>query len=136
MDERDIRGLKFRYLLWLYKTTKEALDRTERKFTQLEVDRGILQRMEEAANALGPDQGEALAPQLQELRDYVDKKERDGKDLKFDGGDLKPEHRFLVMKLESIEKVAADQLGREALDEIRVSYEREMRRRILESKGH
>ena len=38
MDKKDEKNLKIRYLTWLYKTVKEAFDRYERKFTQVEID--------------------------------------------------------------------------------------------------
>ena len=43
--DKDSRNLKKRYLIWLYKTTKEALDRIERKFTQADIDKFILMDM-------------------------------------------------------------------------------------------
>ena len=46
MDSRDEKNLNKRYLVWLYKTTKEAFDRFERKFTQLEIDKTILKEIE------------------------------------------------------------------------------------------
>lgn len=45
-DNLNTKKLKTRYLVWLYKTTKERLDRIDRKFTQLEVDRFILRELE------------------------------------------------------------------------------------------
>ena len=48
MDKKDEKNLRIRYLTWLYKTTKEAFDCYERKFTQLEIDEFILKEMEKA----------------------------------------------------------------------------------------
>ena len=45
MDAKEIKNLKKRYLIWFYKTTKEALDKIERKFTQMEIDKFILKEL-------------------------------------------------------------------------------------------
>ncbi len=46
MKENDILNLKKRYLLWLYKETKETLDRVDRKFTQIDIDKFILEELQ------------------------------------------------------------------------------------------
>ena len=48
MEKNDILNLKKRYLIWLYKETKEALDRVDRKFTQIEIDKFILEELQKA----------------------------------------------------------------------------------------
>ena len=45
MDAKEIKNLKKRYLIWFYKTAKEALDKIERKFTQTEIDKFILKEL-------------------------------------------------------------------------------------------
>ena len=46
MNSQDVKNLKKRYFVWLYKTTKEAFDKFERKFTQTEIDKDILQELQ------------------------------------------------------------------------------------------
>ena len=51
MELDDILKLKKRYLIWLYKETKEAHDRVDRKFTQIDIDRCILEELQKCAIA-------------------------------------------------------------------------------------
>jgi ethanolamine ammonia-lyase large subunit len=128
MEKLDLKQLKKRYLLWLYKTTKEALDRIERKFTQLEVDRVILKELEKQ------DKSKKAQKQIAEFRAYILNKEIDGISLKYEGKELKPEYYFLDLKLRAIEKTIAQELGAATLSKIKGAYEQEMTRRILEEK--
>ena len=130
MQRHDTRNLKKRYLVWLYKTTKESLDRIERKFTQLEIDRLILGRLKKL------DRQKKVSSFIADLKTYIQNKEKDGLGLKYSGLNVKPEYYFLVLKLEAIEETIVQELGRKALLEIKSLYEREMTRRILESKEH
>lgn len=130
MNPLDRRCLKGRYLLWLYKTTREELERIERKFTQLEIDNFLLKEL------CAGKAGENYRSFIDEFRAYVEKKQREGARLKFAAGGLKPEYAFLAAKLKAIEKAIAKTLGRPRLAEIKSLYELEMRRRILESHDH
>jgi len=130
MQRHDTRNLKKRYLVWLYKTTKESLDRIERKFTQLEIDRLILGRLKKL------DRQKKVSSFIADFKTYIQNKEKDGLGLKYSGLNVKPEYYFLVLKLEAIEETIVQELGRKALLEIKSLYEREMTRRILESKEH
>lgn len=125
MDKQEIKSLKRRYLIWLYKTTKEAKDLIERKFTQLEIDRFILR---ELVN-LGKDK--KLEKFITEFKTYIQSKEREGLILKYEGKRLKPDYHFLVLKLKAIEKAIVKELGKSALQEIKSLYEKEMIERIL-----
>lgn len=129
-ENHDLINLKKRYLLWLYKTTKEALDRIERKFTQLEVDRFLLQELEDTAKDPG------LAKYLDELKAYIGAKEKEGLELMYRGARLNPEYHFLVLKLAAIEKAILQKLGRKGLEDIKILYQQEMERRILRSTEH
>jgi hypothetical protein len=136
MQKQDIKNLKFRYLLWLYKTTKEEIDRVERKFTQLDIDKEIFQYILKHANFSQVREKNKFNKLLKDFEEYIDKKEKDGLNLKFEQGKLKPEYYFLLLKLQAIAKTIVKQFGRKVMDQIKSLYEGEMRRRILESKGH
>lgn len=130
MDERDLKNLKKRYLIWLYKATKEALDKIERKFTQLEIDNFILRQLKGGKNAGKIDKF------IAELEEYIRNKEKDSLCLKFENKELKPDFRFLDLKLKAIEKSIVKELGRKALKEIKLLYETEMTQRILKNTEH
>jgi len=130
MDKKDKKGLKGRYLLWLYKTTKEALDRIERKFTQLEIDRFILKELKKSGR------DKSLQRFIREFEAYVQNKENEGLILKYENKSLKPDYRFLALKLKAIESSIIKELGKNALKEIKALYEKEMTERILRSTEH
>jgi len=130
MGKKDALSLKKRYLLWLYKTTKEALDRMERKFTQVEIDRFLIAEIERLDPA-----GKA-SRNIEEFMRYVENKEREGQGLKYSGRELSPEYYFLALKLKAVEKAIRKFLGGRALKEIKALYEDEMMQRILKSTEH
>jgi hypothetical protein len=131
MNSLDRKNLKKRYLIWFYKTIRESLDKIERKFTQLEIDRQILKEMR-AADAQGN-----LKKYIDEFVLYIDKKESDGNILKYDDkGELTPDYDHLKTKLEAIEKVIRREFGSSTLQEIRQMYEDEMTQRIVKSVEH
>jgi vancomycin resistance protein YoaR len=136
MDGRDIKNLKFRYLLWLYKTTKDTFDRTERKFTQVDIDKKVMRYMGENFNSRNLKKKNEARKLLQDFKEYINKKEKDGRELKFDGRKLTPEYYHLSLKLEAIEKTIVEELGNSRLREIKALYEQEMRRRIIEAQDH
>ena len=126
----DRKNLKKRYLVWLYKTTKESLDRIERKFTQLEIDRQILCYLKKL------DRQKRAAGFIFDFKTYMANKERQALSLKYEGKNLKSEHYLLDLKLAAIEKVIKDELGKKGFAEIKSLYEKEMTERILKSKEH
>ncbi len=135
MDEKDILALKRRYLLWLYKTTKEAFDRYERKFTQLEIDKFILEEVSrECRQAYLSDEREAIGDQAEAMRVYVAEKENACLKLKYRGKKINPEYLFLDIKLQALEKAIVKELGNEELRRIKNLYEQEMSERILHSR--
>ena len=133
MKKKDARNLKFRYLLWFYKTTKEEVDRIERKFTQLDIDRAILKHIKQK---VGPKAQSKVRGYIEEFKKYVDKKEKDGKVLKYEKQGLRADYYFSTLKLGVIEKVIAEELGGDAKRQIKSLYEEEMRKRILENREH
>jgi hypothetical protein len=135
VDEKDILALKRRYLLWLYKTTKEAFDRYERKFTQLEIDKFILEEVSrECRQAYLSDEREAIGEQAEAMRVYVAEKENACLKLKYRGKKINPEYLFLDIKLQALEKAIVKELGNEELRRIKNLYEQEMSERILHSR--
>ncbi len=129
MKKEDIKNLKRRYLIWFYKTTKEALDKIERKFTQSQIDRFILKELRSKERA-------GLKKSIDEFEAYIESKEKTGIELKYDGNNLKSDYEFLCLKLEVIEKVIVKTLRLKALKEIKALYEKEMTERILKSTEH
>lgn len=73
---------------------------------------------------------------LNDFKEYIDKKEKDGRELKFDGRKLQPEYYQLLLKLEAIEKAVVEEFGRTKLKKIKALYEHEMERRIIEAQDH
>lgn len=134
MDNKDLKNLKKRYLIWLYKTTKEAFDKYERKFTQADIDRFLLVEMEkELKNAYLPEEKEQLEKYVNDFRDYIAEKQKACAVLKYKDKKIKPEFLFLDVKLEAIEKAISAEFGRRTLEEIKALYEKEMTERILKS---
>lgn len=129
MIKEDLRNLKKRYLVWFYKSTKEALDKIERKFTQVEIDKFILKELKKKGS-------KDVKSFIDDFEVYIQKKEQEGLNLKYIGKELRPEYQFLFLKLEAIEKSIIKELGKETLKQIKSSYEREMTERILKSTEH
>jgi len=133
MNRRDEKDLKTRYLTWFYKTTKEEFDKYERKFTQLEIDKFILREMErELKGSYLPHEKKALEKFVNDYRDYIIEKEKACLKLKYKGKKIDPHFIFLDVKLESIEKAIAKELGKAGLKQIKQSYQEEMIRRIIQ----
>ena len=130
MNKQSLKSLKKRYLIWFYKTAKEALDKIERKFTQADIDRFILVELKKSGKE------KTLEPFIAQFQEYIQKKEQDGLNLKFENKKLKPHYVFLALKLEAIEKSIVKELGKKALEEIKLLYEMEMIERILRSTEH
>jgi len=130
MDKQDLKNLKKRYLIWLYKTTKEALDKTERKFTQLEIDKFILKEL----NKL--DKSSKVRQFIADFAAYVQNKEKEALSLKYENKELKPDYCFLVLKLKAVENAIIKEFDKGTLKEIKSLYEKEMTERILKSTEH
>jgi len=137
MNDLDIKNLKKRYFIWLYKTTKEAFDRYERKFTQVEIDRDILLDVENALmGAYLPHEKVELEKLVNNFQEYISTKEKACLELKYQGLRTNPEFIFLDVKLNAIEKLIVKELGRKILEEIKGMYEKEMISRILKRAEH
>ena len=123
MKKNDILNLKKRYLIWLYKETKEALDRVDRKFTQIDIDKFILEELQKNTFA--------DKKFLDEFIIYVNNKEQDCQKIKSGDTYLNSEHQFFSLKLHAIEKSILNELGAEGLEEIKNLYHQEMVDRIF-----
>lgn len=129
MEKKDKKDLEKRYLVWLYKTTREAFDRIERKFTQLEIDRFILKEL------IKSDKDKKARRFIEEFNEYIRSKEKEAVNLKYKNKDLKPDYRFLALKLRAIEKAITRKLGKAELRKIKEIYTQEMLRRIIEERA-
>lgn len=138
MDKQDMKNLKRRYLIWLYKTTKEEFDKFERKFTQIEIDQSILQELEkELKQSYLPEEKQALEKMVNDFRNYIAEKEKVCLSLKYKGKKTNPEFIFCDAKLEAVEKAISEELGSKGLAEIKEIYEKEMLSRIIQAdSGH
>jgi hypothetical protein len=137
MNSQDTKNLKKRYFIWLYKTTKEAFDKYERKFTQVEIDKDILQDMENVLmGSYLPHEKAELEKMVNSFQEYISGKEKACLELKYQGLRTNPEFIFLYVKLSVIEKLIIKEFGRRGLEEIKALYEKEMTQRILRSAEH
>ncbi|MDP2904928.1 MAG: hypothetical protein Q8O22_01325 [Candidatus Omnitrophota bacterium] len=134
MDKTDLKNLKKRYLIWLYKITKEAFDKFERKFTQLDIDKFILSEIEnELQRAYLPQEKEAIKGFIADFVKYIGDKENACAEIRKGGQKINSELLFLDMKLHAVEKAITKELGKRALAHIKDMYEKEMTKRILKS---
>ncbi|MFH1281342.1 MAG: hypothetical protein ABIH91_01300 [Candidatus Omnitrophota bacterium] len=134
MNCLDVKHLRKRYFVWLYKTTKEAFDKFERKFTQTEIDKEILREIENMLmGSYLPHEKIELEKLVNNYQEYICVKEKACLELKYQGLRTNPEFIFLDVKLSAIEKLIVKELGRRGLEEIKGLYEKEIIQRILKS---
>lgn len=126
MTQPSEKSLTKRYLFWLYKTTRDELDRIDRKFTQLEVDRGLQRVFRSRGNA-------ALSSFMDEWDRYIVAKEADARKLKFDeqGKEL-AFYVFLRLKLESVIEITRERFGIRAVRQFEQLIEEAAMKYILE----
>jgi len=128
-----------RYLIWCYKTTKEDLDWIDRKFTQIEVDRNIFKELNKAVKSVAPQEKKAYLKKIDEFKIYMADKQQRGIKEKFlnpEKKELAPQYVYLQNRFKAIEKTIVSVLGSKDLKAIRMLYEKEMTRRILEAREH
>ena len=128
-----------RYLIWCYKTTKEELDRIERKFTQLKADEFILKELRKEADPLPKALKSGLTAKIQEFEVYKNKKEEEALAEKFSDAGKRMENNeilYLKFRLRGIEKAIAAFLGKSEVARIDALYQSEMIKRILEERQH
>jgi hypothetical protein len=130
------RKLIRRYLIWCYKTTKEELDRIDRYFTQLLVDKLVLGILHQG-DSLSFDEG--YRKEIEDFKGYLQKKEERVFVQKFvdpEGKILQPRYRYLRNRLAALEKTIVSLLGEKQLTVIQDLYDVEMTRRIIEAREH
>jgi len=134
MNNQDVKNLKKRYLIWLYKTAKETFDKFERKFTQTDIDKDILVEMEkELLGAYLPHEKEAIQKRINDFYKYVEDKEKACSELRNQHKKINPDFIFSEVKLNAVEKIILKELGSRGFEEIKSLYEKEMTIRILKS---
>lgn len=137
MNNQDVKNLKKRYFIWLYKSAKEVFDKFERKFTQVDIDKDILDAMEdELLGSYLPHEKEALQRHINDFHKYIENKEKACSELRDQHKKINPDFIFSEIKLDAVEKVIAKELGRRGLEEIKSLYEKEMTERILKNTEH
>ena len=126
-----------RYLIWCYKTTKEDLDRIDRYFTQLMVDRKMLASLRKAK--MPSDSQTEYRKKVDDFAAYMKAKGEKVLNQKFAGlktRRLNPDYWYLQERLQAVESAIKEFLGLKELKRIVVLYEEEMTRRILEAREH
>lgn len=125
MKKEDRLALERRYLLWLYKTTKDEFDKIERKFTQIGIDRDLQKAMAKG--------GPHLKPFLDEWKVYIFEKESSLQKLVINAdGSYDAKYLFLRLKIEAVEKVILRRFGKKTLKSFKRLYEDSCIKRILE----
>lgn len=128
-----------RYLIWCYKTTKEELDRIDRKFTQLKVDTLILDGHHQGVADLPAELRQDYSKLINDFKTYIQKKQEEAANsrlLESGGKPLAAQHAFLVNRFAAIQRAISYFLGVRELKSIEALYEEEMTERILTSREH
>ena len=128
-----------RYLLWFFKTTKEAFERIERKTTQLMVDEYVLKCIKTKRRGLPANGRKKYDELVKEFEVYIKTKKADELKLKFfdgKGKSLHPQYVYLKNRLEAVEEAIRHFLGEKELRRIRSLYEKEFTSRILLARDH
>ncbi len=134
MNNQDVKNLKKRYFIWLYKNAKSVFDKYERKFTQVDIDKDILTEMEkELLGSYLPHEKDTLQKYIDDFQRYIENKEKSCSEFRDQGKKINPEFIFSEIKLDAVEKAIIKDLGKRGLEEIKSLYEKEMIERILKS---
>lgn len=133
------KNLYRRYLIWCYKTTKEEIERIDRKFTQLQVDDRLLQFLLKKKEPFPSELAMHYTNEIEKFRRYIKDKETNAQAQKFIDKDrkvLQPHYAYLKNRLDAVEKTILNLFGKKDLAAIRDGYEAEMTRRIWEAREH
>lgn len=123
--------------MWCYKTTKEDLDRIDRYFTQLMVDRKLLASFRKVK--MPAVSSEECRKKIDDFEIYMKAKEEKVLNQKFadvKAGQVKADYWYLQERMKAIERAIKEFLGLKELKKIVDLYEEEMTRRILEAREH
>ena len=132
----DKKYLIRRYLIWCYKTTKESLDRIDRKATQLVVDNRVLEDLHQAQKKFH-NKNRDYSKLVKGFEQYVRDKKKDEQTSKFLDSSrrrLIPDYLYLTSRLKAVENSIIHFLGKKELKAIESLYEQEMIRRILQAR--
>ena len=133
------KNLYRRYLAWCYKTTKEELERIDRKFTQLDVDYFLLKEMDRSPELKDKAKEKKYYPKITAFQQYVKHKEKSAYADKYEQGrkgDFKADYWYLNKRLDAIKKAIRAFLGGGELGRIEKAYEEEMITRIFKAREH
>jgi len=133
------KDLTRRYLLWLFKTTKESFERIERKTTQLMVDKYVLEHIKTAGSKIPTGGHKKYNDLVKEFETYIKTKQGDELKLKFSDGkekSLHPQYVYLKNRLQAVESAIRHFLGDKELRAMRSLYEKEFTSRILQARDH
>ena len=128
-----------RYLLWFFKTSKEAFERIERKTTQLMVDEYVLKCIKSEGQRVSANSRKKYDELVKEFELYIKTKKADELKLKFfdgKGKSLHPQYVYLKNRLEAVEEAIRHFLGEKELRRMRSLYEKEFTNRILQAREH
>jgi len=134
----DHENLIKRYLIWCYKTTKEELDRVDRKVTQLKVDYFLLDHFNKNKASIQKKNKVTLNEKISEFEAYIEKKEKSLSGQRTTDSKVIPEPQYVYLKqrLCGIEKAIQAFLGKKELKAIQDLYQDEMITRILQAREH
>jgi hypothetical protein len=135
-NEKD---LTRRYLVWCYKTTKESLDKIDRYFTQLRVDRFVLGHLTRGAEPQSTKASGDYRRQVNDFKKYMAQKEGNALKQKFVDGhqkQLRADYMVLKNRFGAVENAIVTFLGKGELRKICRLYEEEMTQRILQARDH
>lgn len=127
LSKGDIKLLRERYLFWLYKTTKDELDKIDRKFTQIGIDKSIEAILRKNTKSLCSGLREDVGLMVEEWRRYLQKKESD-----VQGCDVAAKYIFLHMKLDTILKITRRIFGVSKVMTFKKLYHEAAMKRIIE----
>ena len=133
------KNLYRRYLIWCYKTTKEALERVDRKFTQLDVDFFLLKELGKAPELKDKIKEKKYHSKVVAFQQYIKHKEKSAYVDKYEQGhkgDFKADYWYLAKRLDAVKKAIRSFLGGGELGRIEKAYEEEMIARILKAREH
>jgi len=137
ISSSDKKSLTRRYLIWCYKTTKEELDKIDRKFTQLEVDDFMLDVLQASIPSENAKTKKEYLKKIDEFKVYIKNKEGRAKiDPVSKKIDLDADYLYLKNRLKAIEKSIEKFFGKKEVGIVKDLYEQEMTRRILEAREH
>ncbi|HPB67438.1 MAG TPA: hypothetical protein PLT76_06350 [Candidatus Omnitrophota bacterium] len=133
------RNLYRRYLIWCYKTTKEDLERIDRKFTQLDVDDFLLKEFHKAPELKDAARDKKFHVKVFAFQQYMEHKKKSAYADKYEEGrkgELKADYWYLRKRLDAVKKAVRSFLGSGELVKIEKAYEQEMISRILKAREH